>query len=111
MFNLHTIFAYIVSDETFLTVVIDSIPKKEKKVKIIEPNKYSFVTSIMSEYMALPPSVTQEYKLFPSIVKEFLNPSYVRLGIKNIIDRDLDKINISFLNSLNMLLRPELYHY
>lgn len=64
---------------------------------------------MVSEYIPLSPYEIQNYDLLPHKVKTFLTSDYVRLGVKNTMERDLETINISFLNSLNMLMRPDLY--
>ena len=104
--NLHNIFRYLVSDDQFLSTIIEinskKLPKKNK-------TKFNLMANMVTEYTTLSLDETQNYSLFPQIVKSFLTPDYIRLGIKNVIEKDLAIVNISFLNSLNLLLRPELY--
>ncbi|AGF85304.1 hypothetical protein QJ854_gp478 [Moumouvirus goulette] len=65
--------------------------------------------NMVTEYISLSPYETQEFSLFPYNIKPYVGSNYKRLGIKNVMEKNLTVINISFLNSLNMLLRPELY--
>jgi hypothetical protein len=45
----------------------------------------------------------------PNFAKKFIPTYFYRLGIKNIMDKGINKINISFLNSLNVLFRNEIF--
>ena len=105
--NLHNIFCYLVGDKNFLSKVIEVEPNKTEK-KRHRKNSFTLMINMETEYVILSPYETQSYRALPLRVKEFLSPDYVRFGIKNVIDRDLTVVNISFLNSLNILLRPEL---
>ncbi|AGC01977.1 hypothetical protein H012_gp483 [Acanthamoeba polyphaga moumouvirus] len=64
--------------------------------------------NMVTEYISLSPYETQDFSLFPHNIKPYVSPNCKRLGIKNVIE-NLTVINISFLNSLNILLRPDLY--
>lgn len=107
--NLHSIFRHLVGDNDFLSKVISTenkgmgISKKKKK------SSFDIMANIVMEYVPLAPYEIQPYSQFPEKIKSILSPDYARKGIKNITERGLNPINISFLNSLNMLLRPELY--
>lgn len=106
--NLHVIFRHLTSDDNFLSTIIETdhkeiIQKKNRK------NGFNLMANMVTEYIPLSPYETQSYALFPSKVKSFLSPDYVRCGIKNVIEKNLNIINISFLNSLNILLRPDIY--
>lgn len=97
--NLHTIFRSLVQDKGFLSNAVE-IKKKEKKRKISK--------NVIKEHEVLEPFETEEYNVFPSLMKKYLNRHYVRLGIKNVLERNGSNVNISFLSSLNILIRPEL---
>jgi hypothetical protein len=97
--NLHTIFRSLVQDKGFLSNSVE-IKKKEKKRKISK--------NVIKEHEILEPFETEEYNAFPSLMKKYLNHRYVRLGIKNSLERNGVNVNISFLSSLNILIRPEL---
>jgi hypothetical protein len=111
--TLHSIFRHLSGDPNLLSTVIDNtkVPNK-KSTKPANPPKKSFniMSSMVTEYLPLAPYETQAYSSFPQVVKEYLTPDYVRLGIKNIIEKNMVNTNISFLNSLNILLRPDVYH-
>jgi hypothetical protein len=106
--NLHSIFCHLIGDDNFLSTVIeldhDKINKKKNK-----KNGFNLMTDMVTDYVPLMPFEKQKYSMFPPKFKSYLSPDYVRLGIKNVIEKNLSIVNISFLNSLNMLLRPELY--
>ena len=106
--NLHNIFCYLSSDENFLSTVIET-NCKEIEHKKNKKKGFNLMTNMVTEYIPLSPYETQDYSLFPNSVKIFLTPDHTRLGIKNIVDCNLNVINISFLNSINMLIRPDLY--
>ena len=106
--NLHNIFKHLAQDENFLSTVIEAnnnvLEKKKNKKK-----GFNLMTNMVTEYVPLAPYETQNYSMFPYKIKPFLTPEYVRMGIKNVMEKDLNTVNISFLNSLNMLLRPDIY--
>lgn len=106
--NLHKIFCHLTNDEHFLSTVIetttDDIERKKNSKKGI-----NVMANMISGYVILSPYQTQKYDLFPPKMKKFLTPNFMRMGVKNTIDRNATAVNISFLNSLNMLIRPELY--
>lgn len=106
--NLRSIFCYLTNDENFLSIMVQADHKdiEQKKKK---KNKTNLMANMITEYTPLVPYDQQLYAQFPSKCKEYLTPDYVRLGIKNVTEKNLNTINISFLNSLNMLLRPDLY--
>lgn len=60
------------------------------------------------EYEILSPFCTQKYENLPENIKNFLSPEYMRYGVVNEMDRDGENVNISFVSSLNYMLRPEL---
>ncbi len=106
--NLHQIFRYLTKDDELLSVVVNNkpknaVPKKNKKVQI------NMMSSMIIEYVPLAPYETQTYASFPQTIKNFLTPNHVRYGIKNIIEKNMINTNISFLSSLNILLRPDIY--
>lgn len=109
MINLHTIFSYIVGDDTFLSKKIEINNTKGYIQEEKKKNKFNLMVNMITEYTILSPYQTQNYSLFPLKMKKLLLPSYKRIGIKNLLEKDLNVINISFLNSLNMVLRPEIH--
>lgn len=106
--NLHNIFRSLVNDPNFLSIIIDEDDEKIEKKKKKKQN-YNIMTNIIPEYTLLIQPETQIYELFPVNVKLFLTPDYVRMGVKNIRQKNMNIINVSFLNSLNILLRPDIY--
>lgn len=108
--NLHRIFCHLTGDENFLSKVIevDKVDIKQKKLK--KKGLNMLMIDMIQEYETLSPYQIQSYSCLPHKVKMYLTPEHNRLGIKNVIDKDMNIINISFLNSFNMLLRPELYN-
>lgn len=106
--NLHNIFCHLTGDENFLSTVIitdnNDIEQKKNKQK-----GFNLMANMVTEYIPLSPYEIQKYSMFPHKVKSFLTPDYIRFGIKNVMERDLNLVNISFLNSLNMLIRPDIY--
>jgi len=114
--NLHTIFSHLVNDPNFLLIIEQPenivLPQKKKpKINNKEPvNKIvNIMSDMISDYITLPPGDTQKYILFPSEFKSILHPEYVRCGIKTFSEKSSMNVNVSFLNSLNILLRPELF--
>ncbi|XWV24987.1 hypothetical protein QJ856_gp0792 [Tupanvirus deep ocean] len=106
--NLHSIFCHLAGDENFLSTIIETDAKdiEQKKNK---QKGFNLMASMVTEYVPLIPYESQNYSLFPHKVKSFLTPDYVRMGVKNTTERNMTVVNISFLNSLNMLMRPDLY--
>ena len=106
--NLHNIFCHLTGDQNFLSTIIETsdkiVPKKKSK-----KNKFNLMSNMVTEYIPLSPYETQGFSLFPSQFKPYLTPEYVRYGIKNVVEKDLKPINVSFLISLNILLRPDIY--
>lgn len=110
--NLHTIFRHITGDEKLLStvVMIDNNSNSSKKSGRNSKKKFNMMSSVVTEYNRLSQNETQKYRSFPHSVKEYLTPDYKRLGITNMINRNMINVNVSFLNSLNILLRPDIYH-
>lgn len=108
--NLHKIFCYLVDDDNFLSTIIELDDKKLEERH--NKNKgFNLMANMISEYVPLTPYKAQNYTMFPQYVKKYLTPDYARYGIKNITEKNLTSVNISFLNSLNMLIRPEIYKF
>jgi len=105
--NLHSIFCHLTGNNSFLSTIIEADTTEVKKKN--KNKKFNLMANMVTEYIPLSPYETQNYAMFPHRVKNFLIPEYMRLGIKNVMEKDMNVINISFLNSLNFLLRPELY--
>ena len=104
--NLKNILGYLADDNNFLSTIVEtdgkelSHKKKDKKFNL---------QNMVTEYVSLSPDETQKYIHLPKEVKNFLSPDYMRFGVKNIIEKNMKVVNISFLNSLNILLRPDIY--
>lgn len=106
--TLHKIFSYLINDNNFLSTVVET-NSKEVEEKKSKKKTFNLMQNMITEYMVLAPYETQNYSMFPIQLKSYLNPDYIRVGIKNVLEKDLNIINISFLNSLNVILRPEVY--
>lgn len=103
--NLRTIFRGLLRDESFLSHVIESNETEfEKKSK----RNVNIMQNMISEYTPLAPQDRQEYPSLPHKIKAFLPDNFYRLGIKNVVERDAGNVNVSFITSLNCLLRPDL---
>lgn len=103
--NLSTIFCYLANDQHLLqTTLKECVPTAE----LPSSTSCTLMNNMVSEYVPLYPYETQPYSLLPLKVKYFLTPDYVRYGVKNTIEQNLNIINISFINSLNSLIRPEI---
>lgn len=107
--NLHNIFSYLISDENFLSTIIETDNNEFERNKKNKKKGFNLMNNVIIEYSQLSPYETQNYSQFSAKMKQLLTPDYYRLGIKNIMEKNLNVINISFLNSLNMLIRPDLY--
>ena len=107
-YNLHSIFSYLVSDDNFLSTIIET-NNKEIEQKKNKKTGFSLLNNMIMEYSQLSPYETQNYTMFPEKAKSLLTPDYMRYGIKNLMDKNLNTINISFLHSLNILLRPDIH--
>ena len=106
--NLHNIFCHLTGDDNFLSTVIETNDKDLKKKKN-KKSKFNLMANMVTEYVPLAPYERQNYSFLPNQVKSYLTPDYYRHGVMNVIDKNLDKINASFLSSLNILLRPDIY--
>lgn len=108
--NLHSIFRYLTGNDKFLSTVTEVDTSKlhgaNKKKKQTGCN---LMANIITEYNPLAPYDTQTYNFFPASVKEFLTPEHIRYGIKNIHEKNMRATNVSFLVSLNILLRPDTF--
>ncbi|AKI80113.1 hypothetical protein QJ850_gp586 [Acanthamoeba polyphaga mimivirus] len=110
--NLRSIFCHLVNDDKFLSVVVedDHLTTSSKVKKNSNKNKTNIMANMVSEYVTLSPYETQGYALLPHNIKCLLTPDYQRLGINGKMVKHFEPINISFLHSLNILLRPEIYY-
>ena len=106
--NLSYIFRYLVDDSTFISQIIetDYVDKKKKK------KNDSMMSQMITDYNTLPLYQLQTMGIFPDAFHKFLlfNKKYMRGGIKTTAEKNFTVINISFLNSLNILLRPDLFY-
>jgi len=94
-------------DENFLSTVIET-DNKEIEQKKNKQKGFNLMANMVTEYIPLAPYETQNYAMFPHKIKSFLTPDFIRFGIKNLMEKNLNIVNISFLNSLNMLIRPDI---
>lgn len=106
--NLHKIFCRLTDDDHFLSTIIeeeipDTTDKKKKK------GKCNLMMEMVMDYNVLSPYETQSYTELPYKFKPFFSENYYRVGIQNIIQKNISPVNISFLSSLNLLLRPDLH--
>ena len=107
MITLHTIFSNLVDDPDFL-VIKQNYEKSD--IKTVEKKTgFNMMTDMISDYVSLTQSDVQKCSLFPSEFKDIIPINYMRCGVKNISERNFVNANISFLNSLNILLRPEIF--
>ena len=106
--NLHNIFCHLTGDDNFLSTVIEADTEKVGKKKSKQKG-FNLMANMVTEYIPLTLYETQKYAMFPHKIKQYVTPDYLRMGIKNHMDKDMNVINISFLNSINILLRPELF--
>ena len=108
--NLHNIFRHLTGDKYFLSTVEhinhNNFLPKDKPTNPV--SKFDIIANMSIEFETLNNKEIQEYKDFPLFVRKFLPKGYKRMGIKKTIDKNVETINISFLNSLNMLIRPDL---
>src|SRR5690625_1034905 len=104
MLSLHRIFQTLVDDESFLTVVIEGKDKPEKK------KVNGMINRRRSQSNALQPGSEQSYNQLDPFIKRIINrrSSYKKIGIPNSMERDLNNINVSFLMSLNLIIREDL---
>lgn len=109
--TLHSIFRHLTGDETFLSTIITENKTNQVEKKKVKKKGFDLMQNMVTEYVLLSPFETQDYLMLPQKIKMFLTPDYFRFGIKNIIEKDLNVRNISFLNSLNILLRPDIYKW
>jgi hypothetical protein len=118
--SLHTIFSHLVNDPNFLLIIEQPenivLPQKQQNQKKTLKDKkepvnktVNIMSDMISDYITLIPTDTQKYTLFPSEFKSILHPEYIRCGIKTFSEKSSMNVNVSFLNSLNILLRPELF--
>lgn len=107
--NLNKIFCHLVGDDNFLSTIIET-SSNEGKNKKSKKKFYNLMENMVTEYIILSPYEIQKYPLFPQYMKNILPPEYARYGIKNTMEKNLNIVNISFLNSLNILLRPDIYN-
>lgn len=107
--NLHKIFCHLVDDPQFLSSVIETESLKHGKKKN-KKKSFDLMDQLVVDYSSLSPYDIQNYDKLPMFVRSFLLPKYSRFGIKNVMDKNLSTINISFLHSLNILLRPDIYN-
>jgi len=85
--NLYSIFSHLTGDETFLSRVIEINQGEIQKKKSLKPNSFNLMANMVTDYFPLAPYETQSYTTFPSKIKQFFSPDYVRFGIKNVIEK------------------------
>lgn len=105
MISLHKIFRYLVNDDNFMISIIETSVKEDSK----KNKMYQIMHDVVTEYRVLQPEETQKYIYLPYDLKAILPPKFHRMGVISTKETlTNDKLNISFLTSLNVLLRPEL---
>lgn len=104
-YNLHNIFCYLTNNPNFLSTIVETKENIQKKTK----KKNSLMADMVTEYITLSPYDSQNYSSFPTNVKNLLTPEYMRYGIVTSMDKNLKPVNVSFLVSINILLRPDIY--
>lgn len=104
MITLHKIFSELIDDPYFLTTIINNTENEIKQL-----HSCNMMTNMVSDYVPLIQFDIQKYNIFSSEFKKILPSSYTRIGIKNFIEKNYVNINISFLNSINILLRPTIF--
>lgn len=95
--NLHKIFQYLVDDNEFLTIVEQVTSNVERKTHIMD---------IITDVKKLDPGTIEPYDEMPKRLRRYLNETYARHGIMPVIERATRIVNVSFLVSLDILLRP-----
>jgi hypothetical protein len=98
--NLHNIFRHLLGDPKFLLVENEMGASKKKAVGLVD---------IISDNSSLSIFERQSYEHMSPIMKLFAMEKYQRLGVLNSIERSNGTFNCSFLASINILLRPDLY--
>lgn len=98
--DLHKIFQYLLEDDEFLTITEITNNQSERKGNTL--------IDIITDSKRLDPGAVENYDDFPKQIKKYLTSKYKRHGIMPVIERDNRIINVSFLMSLNLLLRPDL---
>jgi hypothetical protein len=106
--SLKNIFCHLTSDDNFLSTIIETTTKDIEKKKNKQKG-FNLMANMVPEYITLSPYEEQHYNMFPSKVKFYLTPNHVRFGVKNTIEKNLNIVNVSFLNSFNILLRHDVY--
>jgi hypothetical protein len=108
--NLHYILRTIVADDTFLLknneIVLEKTVNKPAKIPIL-----NLISDVKSINLRLPAYQKQSYDLLPMFMQSILLPTYYRFGIYHSYEKKMDTIQMSFLNALNMCIRPELTTY
>lgn len=105
--NLRTIFCNLVNDDKFLSTIIET----NTFGKNGEKNSTNLLDNMVISYDTLSPFEQQSHSHFPHKIKSIVPKCYSRFGIRNTRENDNGiVINISFLNSLNMVLRPEIFN-
>jgi hypothetical protein len=116
MLNLFKIFHYLTDDPYFLTILVHSdnpdvhaSPGKQREhvQKIGQSGHKDMLSRMVVEYAPLAPHERQNYLQFPKLFQKILTPKYYRQGIIGTVERDGRTVNLSFLASLNFILRPE----
>lgn len=98
--DLHKIFQYLLEDDEFLTITEITNNQSERKGNTL--------IDIITDSKRLDPGAIENYDDFPEQIKKYLDSKYKRHGIMPVIEKDGRIVNVSFLVSLNLLLRPDL---
>lgn len=105
--NLHYILRTIVADDTFLLktneIVLEKTITKQTKIPIL-----NLISDVKNTNLCLPAYQKQSHDLLPMFMQSMLLSAHYRFGIYHSYERKMDTIQMSFLNALNICIRPEL---
>jgi hypothetical protein len=131
MITLHKIIRYL-SDEKFVTgpPTVTNVTNHEENLssdsekgnrttKYKSKDIFTMLETTIIDFSVLAMYDYQQQNMFPHNVKEVIPLNFYRFGIKNLHQQNMVISNISFINTLNILLKPDLkavnaesqYHY
>ena len=103
--NLCNIFRYLTENDDLLKVSEHTVSDQSTRDK----KKPNIMVNMVVEYVQLRPREKQSTVMFPTRFRPFLLKDHYRVGIRYAIEKNLNTVNVSFINSLNLLLKPEQY--
>lgn len=105
--NLHYILRNLTQDNNFLLdtneIILEKAVCKQPATSI-----QNLITDTRNTNVCLPAYQTQSYDSLPKYMQNILLPEHYRFGIYHTYEKKMDTINMSFLNALNIAIRPEL---